>query len=90
MGNFLIGFGIGITLGVLLAPKSGSDTRKYIADKANESSDYLMDQGQQIKNSASDLLNRGRDVVMSQKDKLSDMAGSVASALKQGEKQVQS
>jgi len=75
MGNFLMGFGIGVTLGVLFAPKSGSETRQYLADKANDSSDYLMQQGQQLKNTASDLMDRGRDIVMNQKDKISDMVG---------------
>jgi len=75
MGNFLMGFGIGVTLGVLFAPKSGSDTRQYLTDKANDSSDYLMKQGQQLKNTASDLMDRGRDIVMNQKDKIADMVG---------------
>ena len=76
MGNFLLGFGIGITVGVLFAPKPGSETRQYLADRANEGSDYLMNQGQQLKETASDLLDKGRNVVMNQKDKPSDMVGS--------------
>jgi len=76
MGNFLLGFGIGCAVGVLFAPKAGAETRQYIADKANESSDYLMQQGQQFKDSASDLLDRGRNIVASQKEKLGDLAGS--------------
>jgi gas vesicle protein len=78
MGNFLLGFGIGVTVGVLFAPKPGSETRRYLAEKANDSSDYLMQQGQQIKNTASDLMDRGREVVMNQKDKISDMVGQVS------------
>ena len=30
MNNFLLGFGIGLTVGVLFAPKSGPETRDYI------------------------------------------------------------
>ncbi len=78
MNNFLLGFGIGVTVGVLFAPKAGSDTRQYLANKANEGSDYLMQQGQQLKDTASDLLDKGRNVVMNQKDKVSDMVGNVA------------
>jgi gas vesicle protein len=66
MGNFLLGLGIGITAGVLLAPKSGSETRKYIADKAAEGTDYVTDQGRQLKDTASDLYDRGRNIVNSQ------------------------
>ena len=83
MGNFLLGFGIGVTIGVLFAPKSGSDTRQYIADKANDSSDYLMNQGQQIKQKASDLMDRGRDALSSQKERVSDMVGNAAGQAKQ-------
>lgn len=83
MNNFLLGFGIGVTVGVLFAPKAGSDTRQYLANKANEGSDYLMQQGQQLKDTASDLLDKGRNVVMNQKDKVSDMVGKAAGEAKQ-------
>lgn len=83
MGNFLLGFGIGVTIGVLFAPKAGSDTRQYIVDKANDSSDYLMNQGQQIKQKASDLMDRGRDILSSQKEKVADMVGNAAETRQQ-------
>jgi gas vesicle protein len=77
MGNFLLGFGIGVTVGVLFAPKSGSETRDYLSktagdltDKASQGTDYLMQQGQQLKDSASDLLERGKQAVMSQKERM--------------------
>lgn len=78
MGNFLLGFGIGITVGVLFAPKAGSDTRQYLTDRANEGTDYLAQQGQQLKDSTSDLLEKGRKIVRDQKDKVADMASNVA------------
>jgi gas vesicle protein len=70
MSNFLLGFGIGITVGVLFAPKSGPESREYLGSKASEGTDYLLKQGQQLKDSASDLLEKGKNVVMSQKDKM--------------------
>lgn len=70
MGNFLIGFGIGMTVGVLFAPKRGVETRDYISSKASETADYLAKQGQQLKDSASDMVERGKQAVMNQKDKL--------------------
>lgn len=78
MGNFLLGLGIGMTAGVLLAPKSGSETRKYLADKASDTSDYMVEQGGKLKDQASDLFDRGKNVVNSQKDKLAGMASNVA------------
>ena len=80
MGSFLLGFGIGITVGVLFAPKSGSESRDYIGSKAGEGTDYLLKQGQQLKDSASELLERGKNVVMSQKDKVMGAADEVSQA----------
>jgi gas vesicle protein len=74
MNNFLLGFGIGVTVGILFAPKAGPETREYISSKTNEGTDYLLKQGQQLKDSASDLLERGKNIVTSQKDKLASVA----------------
>lgn len=35
-GNFLVGLGVGATLGLLFAPKSGKETRKELAVKIDE------------------------------------------------------
>ena len=78
MGNFLLGLGIGLTVGVLMAPKSGSETRQYLKDKATEGSDFVSEQSRQWMDTASDLIDRGRNVVMSQKEKLADMISNVA------------
>ena len=74
MGNFLLGFGIGITAAVLFAPKSGPESREYLGSKASDGTDYLLKQGQQLKDSAAELLDRGKTVVMSQKDKVMSAA----------------
>ena len=70
MNNFLLGFGIGLTVGVLFAPKSGEETRGYLGAKASEGTDYLSQQGQQLKDSASDLIDKGRNILADQKDKV--------------------
>ena len=89
MGNFLLGFGIGVTVGVLFAPKSGSETRQYLADKANQSSDYLAQQGQQLKDSASDLLDRGKQAVMSQKERISNILDTASSRMGEAQREYQ-
>jgi len=39
--NYLLrGLGIGSVVGILYAPKSGEDTRKYLAQKARDGSRY--------------------------------------------------
>ena len=89
MGNFLLGFGIGVTLGVLFAPKSGPESRKYLADKANQGTDYLVKQGQQLRDNASDLLDRGMQTVSGQKQKVADAIGNTADRMKDFQRQVQ-
>jgi gas vesicle protein len=62
---------------MLFAPKAGPETREYLSSKANEGTDYVLKQGQQLKDSAIDLLERGKNLVTSQKDQ---MASSVENA----------
>ena len=80
-GYFLLGLGIGVAAGILWAPRSGEETRQLIADKAGEGADYLKARAQEggeyvrqrtddIRQSASDLYERGRSTVQRQKDTL--------------------
>lgn len=36
MTKFLVGLGLGVTLGVLVAPASGEETRRQLRDKAED------------------------------------------------------
>lgn len=80
-GYFLLGLGIGVAAGILWAPKSGEETRQLISDKAGEGADYLKARAQEgtdyvrqraddLKQSASDLYERGRSTINRQKDTL--------------------
>ena len=67
---FLVGAGLGIGLGILLAPKSGRETREAIRGKVNESQEYLARQSRDLKvkasnlgDRASGLLHQGKDTV---------------------------
>ena len=82
-GYFLLGLGIGVAAGILWAPKAGEETRQLIADKAGEGADYLKSRAQEgteyvrnraedIKQSASDLYEKGRSSVQKQRDTLSN------------------
>lgn len=83
MKHFLVGFGVGLTVGMLFAPKSGEDTREYLSDQASKGSDYLAQQGQQIRDSASDLVEKGRNILSDQKDRITNAAqGAAQSAQK--------
>ena len=78
-GYFLLGLGIGVAAGILWAPRAGEETRQLIADKAGESADYLKARAQEgteyvrqrtddVRQSASDLYEKGRSTVVRQKD----------------------
>lgn len=81
-GYFLLGLGIGVAAGILWAPRAGEETRQLIADKAGEGADYLKSRAQEggdyvrqragdLRQSASDLYDKGRSTVNRQKDTLS-------------------
>ena len=69
---FFLGLGLGVAVGILFAPKSGSETRELIKNKASEGSDYLVRQSSALRESAGDLMERGRNVLNRQKDTLSE------------------
>jgi gas vesicle protein len=91
MNNFLLGLGIGITVGVLFAPKSGDEIRKQLGDKANEGTDYLLKQGQEARDTAADLVEKGKNVLQDQKDRLANAAhGAVKGAMEGAQRGYQS
>lgn len=80
-GYFLLGLGIGVAAGILWAPRAGEETRQLIADKAGESADYLKNRAQEgseyvrqrtedLKQTASDLYEKGRTTMARQKETL--------------------
>jgi gas vesicle protein len=72
LSSFLLGLGVGIGLGMLFAPKSGADTRQLIKDKAGEGGDYLKQRGAELRDSASDLVNKGKEALDRQKDTIAN------------------
>jgi gas vesicle protein len=68
---FFLGLGIGAAVGVLFAPKSGSETRDFLMSKANESADLAKRRAQDLKDQASETLERGKSTVARHKESLS-------------------
>jgi len=62
---FLIGLGMGAALGILLAPKSGEDTRNDIAGAVRDGANQVMAQGR-------DFARRSQDKIDDAKDRLRD------------------
>lgn len=69
---FLAGLGIGAILALLFAPKSGKETRKFIAEKAEEGRDYVKSKSEAMQKKGEELLEKGKDLVNKQKDRLAD------------------
>ena len=72
LSAFLLGLGVGVGIGMLFAPKSGSETREFIKSKAGEGSDYIKQRGSELKDSASDWVDRGKEALGRQKENLND------------------
>lgn len=72
LSSFLLGLGVGIGIGMLFAPKSGRETREIIKNKAGESTDYLKQRGEEIKQSAAEWVDKGKEALGRQKETISD------------------
>jgi gas vesicle protein len=72
MANFFLGLGIGVGIGMLFAPKSGEETRDLLMSKADEGKEYLKKQTTGLRDSAGDLIDKGREVIGRQKDNLNE------------------
>jgi gas vesicle protein len=72
LSYFMLGLGIGVTVGVLFAPQSGEETRGLIKTKADEGKDYLKRRGAELKDQAGTLVDKGRELVSRQKENLAE------------------
>jgi gas vesicle protein len=70
MYQFLIGFGAGALLGVLFAPKPGEAMRGYIGSVATGGVGYVKRQTGEVRESALDMVDRGRDALHRQVEKM--------------------
>jgi gas vesicle protein len=69
---FVAGLGIGAAVALLFAPQSGEDTRKQIAEKAQEGTDFVASKSREIRKQAEDIVDQGKDLVSKQKARLAD------------------
>ena len=72
LSSFLLGLGVGVGIGMLLAPKSGTETRDYLKAKAGEGSDYLKQRGENLRQTASDWVDRGKEAIGRQRESFSE------------------
>jgi gas vesicle protein len=83
LSSFLLGLGVGVGIGMLFAPKSGQETRdliknkagegsEYLKQKAGESTDYLKQRSSDIKQTANEWVDKGKEALGRQKDNIVD------------------
>jgi len=63
VGWFVAGALIGAAVGVLFAPKSGKETRAYLADKVQQSKDAVADTSSNLVEASRDMFERGKQLV---------------------------
>jgi gas vesicle protein len=63
LSAFSLGLGVGVGIGMLLAPNSGQETRSLIKDKAGEGTEYLKQRGAEVKQTAAEWVERGKEVL---------------------------
>ena len=70
LSYFFLGMGIGVAVGILFAPKPGEETRRFLREKADEGKDYIKKRGDDLIDSAGEIVDRGKTVINRQKDQL--------------------
>jgi gas vesicle protein len=67
---FLMGLGIGSVVGILFAPKSGDETRKYLAEKASEGNEFARKRARELWDRAEDAVERGKETIAQTKEQI--------------------
>lgn len=67
---FFLGLGLGVAAGLLFAPKSGPETRDLLRSKADEGKEFLKRRTAEVRDQASDAIERGKSTVTRQRDNL--------------------
>src|ERR1039457_2709247 len=83
LSGFLLGLGVGVGIGMLFAPQSGEETRKIIKDKAGEGTDYVKQRSSEMKQTATEWVEKGKEAMGRQKETISDAVSDAMAAGKQ-------
>jgi gas vesicle protein len=68
---FVLGAFVGAATALLLAPKSGEETRRLLAMKARESADFVTTRGKDVADKTSGYIDKGKELLQQQRDQLS-------------------
>ena len=67
---FMLGAMIGAATALLLAPRSGVETRKLIMAKAREGADVVSNRAKIVADKTSEYVGRGKELLQQQRDQL--------------------
>jgi len=67
----MLGAVLGAATALLMAPRSGLETRKLIASKARESAEVVATRTKTVAGRTSEYVDRGKDLLQQQRDSLS-------------------
>lgn len=67
----MLGAVMGAAAALLLAPRSGAETRKLIATKAREGADVVVNRTKTVAGKATDYVERGKEILQQQRDQFS-------------------
>lgn len=79
--GLLVGFGLGVAAGLLLAPQSGEDTRAQLSEQGIMLRDRSADVSGELRSRANEALAQGREIYQRTKNEL----GTMYSRAKSGE-----
>ncbi len=68
---FVLGAFVGAATALLLAPRSGEETRRMIVSKAREGADIVTTRGRDVADKTSGYIDRGKELLQQQRDQLS-------------------
>ncbi|MBC7924152.1 MAG: YtxH domain-containing protein [Bryobacteraceae bacterium] len=71
LSYFFLGLGIGVAVGIIFAPAAGSETRGQIRSKAEEGGEFVKRRGEKLKEEASGLVDKSKELLGKQKDQFS-------------------
>jgi gas vesicle protein len=67
---FILGGFVGAAVALLLAPRSGEETRRLIAMKTREGADFITNRTKDVSEKTSGLIDRGKELLQQQRDQL--------------------
>jgi len=80
--SLVAGLGIGVIIGILLAPQSGEDTREWIATKYKDGMDSVNTRVKQTRQQVAQLIDRGQQQVNDTVNQVSDAVDAGREAFK--------